>query len=93
MDLHPLSSLPASETCPDCFMPDNSGDCNHTRLSMDDLARLGLFDDSAGPEGQPRLRWATPFEVEVELNGEGIEGAEWIQHPTVDGFADLAVPR
>ncbi len=40
----------------------------------------------------PALRWATPEEVEEVLNGEGIEGAVWIEHATEPDAFDLAVP-
>jgi hypothetical protein len=93
--LYGVSTLPWQELCPDCLMPDNCGDCNHTRLSDADLASLGLYDDSPGPEGRPLLRWATPVEVEEELNGVGVPGAEWIpaygDHD--QDASDLAVPR
>lgn len=33
--------LPATELCEVCGQPDNCGDCNHERLSTDDVTQLG----------------------------------------------------
>lgn len=89
MNLVGLSTI--EEICPDCHMPDNCGDCDHTRLSDEDLAEMGLFDDSPGPKDHPDHRWATPVEVEEVLNGPGIDGSVWINGDGSDW--DLAVPR
>jgi len=40
-----VSTLDPAEVCPECGMPDNCGDCNHTLLSTEELASLGLFED------------------------------------------------
>jgi hypothetical protein len=38
----PLSSIPENERCPDCGLPDNCGDCNHTPLSAADWQLLQI---------------------------------------------------
>ncbi len=39
-------NLPESELCPQCGQPDSCGDCDHTRLSAEDVALLGGVIDT-----------------------------------------------
>jgi hypothetical protein len=46
--------LTASERCPDCGQPDNSGDCTHSPLSPSQVTLLGglLIGEEACEEGE-----------------------------------------
>ncbi len=40
--------LPKSELCSECGQPDNTGDCNHKKLTDAEAKKLGAIDPPKG---------------------------------------------
>lgn len=75
--------LPAEELCDICGQPDNCGDCNHERLSTEDVAALGGKEPlyvAVYAASDRDEQWATvwgPFATEEEAKKVCAKMARW----------------